>query len=99
MSADLVKCPGCGSERTRYREHRNDWFRHDCDRRCIADAADATATDSQKPLPFVSDACRDAGALADRLKNGLEARGYRVWLDRRQIVAGSGLMGRVQAWR
>ena len=87
MSTDLVTCPGCGSRRTRYREHRDDWFCDDCDHRWTVDAA-PTTTDSQGPLLFLSYARRDAGDLATRLQKDLEANGYRVWLDRPEIVAG-----------
>src|ERR1700682_618133 len=87
MSADLVKCPGCGSERIRYREHRDDWFCDDCDHRWTVDSASAPAADSSKPLLFLSYGRRDATDLAERLKSDLEAHGYRVWMDTNEIRA------------
>jgi TIR domain len=88
MSADGVECPACGSERVRYREHRDDWFCDDCDHRWTVNADDAAAMEPKKPLLFLSYARRDASELAVRLKSDLEAHGYRVWLDRPEIVAG-----------
>ena len=75
-------CPVCGSQRIRYREHRDDWFCDDCDHRWTVHAA-PTTSESQAPLLFLSYARRDASDLATRLKKDLEANGYRVWLDGR----------------
>jgi hypothetical protein len=87
MSADLVTCPDCGSERIRYREHRDDWFCDDCDHRWTVDSTSPPAADSSKPLLFLSYGRRDATDLAERLKSDLEAHGYRVWMDTREIRA------------
>jgi hypothetical protein len=88
MPADGVECPSCGSARVRYREHRDDWFCDDCDSRWTVDADNAAAIEPKKPLVFLSYARRDASDLAVQLKSDLEAHGYRVWLDRPEIVAG-----------
>jgi hypothetical protein len=88
MPADVVRCPECGSERIRFREHRDDWFCDGCDHRWTAGRDEVAAIGDQKLLLFLSYARRDASDLADRLKGDLEANGYQVWLDRPEINPG-----------
>ena len=88
MSTPSVRCPNCGSQQIRFREHRGDWFCDDCDHRWRADSGEVADAQGHKPLLFLSYARRDASELAGRLKADLEANGYRVWLDRPEVVAG-----------
>ena len=82
-------CPTCGSGEIHHRKSRGDW---------ICDACEHTWTPTLPILPggipttktrlFLSYGRRDAKPLADRLHADLEARGFEVWKDSRQIRSG-----------
>jgi WD40 repeat protein len=82
-------CPKCGSTEIHHRKSRGDWICDQCehawkpDRSTSADQAAASKT-----RLFLSYGRRDARQLADRLRADLEARGFEVWQDTRQIRSG-----------
>ena len=82
-------CPTCGSGEIHHRKSRGDW---------ICDACEHTWTPTLPSSPdgipttktrlFLSYGRRDAKPLADRLHADLEAHGFEVWKDTRQIRSG-----------
>src|SRR5437762_7416587 len=82
-------CPKCGSAETHQRKTRGDWICDQCDHAWRPAPADPVGqTPPAKTRLFLSYGRHDAKHLADRLHADLEARGFEVWQDTRQIRSG-----------
>lgn len=85
MTTRSMTCPQCGGGDVHFRQVRSDWI---CDVCEYAWRAEAPIAKEPKAKLFLSYGRRDARELADRLRRDLEARGYEVWQDARQIRSG-----------
>lgn len=89
MSNFSKVCPVCNSADVRFRAKRNDWFCDACDHRWTTGETDSSAPAKVgRAKLFLSYGRRDAKTLADRLCDDLEAVGYEVWQDTREIRSG-----------
>lgn len=83
-------CPSCGSNDTRLRERRGDYFCDACDYSWTdGPESDGAATEAVSAAVFISYGHADASDIVTRLKADLEKHGVApVWLDSDMIAAG-----------
>lgn len=93
--SECVACPACGADSIQYLEKRREWICQDCLHRWQSGTPSENAGAEGKPRVFLSYGRKDAEDFAKRLHEDLEAAGFEVWRDVREIKAGDDFMAKI----
>ncbi len=87
MNTESRRCPHCGSAEVHFRKSKVDFVCDICEHKWVESREQSDAICNRRV--FLSYGRLDASPLAARLRDDLEARGYEVWKDTREIDGGN----------